>query len=246
MRLFSIHTWTSDADHDNDLRRVMPDLDLRSIPGPIVDPLPRRTDAWVAFALEQIRPQIENDNEPVSVIGWSYGGIVAAEVARALHSEGRTIGVVAMIDSVRPRLHPQGFSESFWYYLWEASNIDNPDERWSRIRSGAWNVVKLVTKRWKKKVLPGQSLGPGDPVARAVHVSFLNYRGTAFPFTVDLFVAAASEARWREPSLGWSASFTHAWNLHRLPGDHRTLYREDHIGDLARELYRAFALQRGE
>jgi len=165
----------------------------------------------------------------VSLLGWSFGGIVAAEVARALLAEGYPVALVAMVDSVRPRLHPQGISEAFWNYLFEAASVRDPAERWARIRSGGTNVAKLQIRRLRSRLRPTTSLGPDDPLARAVHLAYLNYRATDFCFPVTLFVAEETERRWGEPSLGWASAFTHGWQLQRVGGGHFTLFNPEHL-----------------
>src|SRR5262249_8997053 len=36
---------------------------------------------------------------PISIVGWSFGGLVAMELARALRASGADVGLVALIDT---------------------------------------------------------------------------------------------------------------------------------------------------
>jgi thioesterase domain-containing protein len=55
-----------------------------------------RIEQLAAYYLEQI--QILAPSGPYHLIGFSYGGFVAFEMARQLHAQGQSIGVVGMVD----------------------------------------------------------------------------------------------------------------------------------------------------
>ncbi len=59
-----------------------------------------RIEDMASHYIQQI--QLIQPVGPYYIAGYSFGGIVAFEMAQQLHNSGHTIGVLAMIDSVRP------------------------------------------------------------------------------------------------------------------------------------------------
>ncbi|MEU6224914.1 beta-ketoacyl synthase N-terminal-like domain-containing protein [Streptomyces sp. NPDC047042] len=49
---------------------------------------------------------VAQPNGPILLAGWSFGGFVAQETARQLTAAGRDVGLVALLDSVRPLPRP--------------------------------------------------------------------------------------------------------------------------------------------
>ncbi|OZM71252.1 non-ribosomal peptide synthetase [Amycolatopsis antarctica] len=66
-----------------------------------VDELPRSLDEMVERYVAQMRAAAPEG--PYHLLGWSFGGIVAHEIAARLHEQGATTGLVLLID---PQLGP--------------------------------------------------------------------------------------------------------------------------------------------
>jgi thioesterase domain-containing protein len=49
-----------------------------------------------AYYVDHLRGRAD---EPINIVGFSFGGLIALEMARILHRQGRKLGIVGMIDS---------------------------------------------------------------------------------------------------------------------------------------------------
>ena len=100
---------------------------LVRLPSPSGDALPGRVDGWVDHhhaTLDGLGVE-----PPYTLIGWSFGGVVALELTRRLRAEGRSVEYVGMLDSIRPWLRPLRWRDAVPYHLTEAVLISDPDAR---------------------------------------------------------------------------------------------------------------------
>jgi thioesterase domain-containing protein len=71
----------------------------------------------------------------------------------------------------------------------------------------------------------------------AVHTAYLHYDGDPVPFPVSLYATQASIARAMEPVLRWNGMLHGGYELAHIPGEHFTLWDEEHVGGLAAALH---------
>src|SRR3954454_15642824 len=112
------HTWGDEATHLAALaERLRPDQPLYGLepPVPIEGDMPETTADWLAFH----RPKFDSlpIGPPYWLAGFSYGGVVAMEVARQLHDEGTDVAWLGLVDTMRPRLNPKGFRPYVRYHF---------------------------------------------------------------------------------------------------------------------------------
>jgi amino acid adenylation domain-containing protein len=101
-----------------DLARTFPDdvtviaLAYIEQPGrPVVTTVDAVVDAFVPRALE-----LAVGHSSVGVVGWSVGGVVAAELANRLAAGGQDVTVVAMVDTFFPGEERHLWSNRWWKY----------------------------------------------------------------------------------------------------------------------------------
>lgn len=243
--LVAVHTWPGEVVHYADLSAAMGGRAIYSIlpPVPGEDPMPRRVEDWVDHH-EAVLAGL-NVAPPYRFIGWSFGGVVALEMARRLRDRGTRVAFVGMIDTIRPRLFPLSTREFVWYHLGAAADL--PDaarltylgekarflaaRKFPRTAAARHNLLVRFGYR-SAPVLKGPA-NPADPLKVSVHVAYLNYRGVAVPFPVQLFATEASLARAREPVLRWLPWLHGGYELTQIAGGHDTLFDADHVGALA-------------
>lgn len=106
--IFVIRTWPGEIAHYEALAQALgSDQPLYSIAPPDFETLeafPQSTDDWVDF----LRPRIEALEHKGDFIfaGWSFGGVMALELAEALSLAGSPVPRVIMIDSRMPKYRP--------------------------------------------------------------------------------------------------------------------------------------------
>jgi thioesterase domain-containing protein len=101
-----------------DLARTLPDdvavvaLSYIEQPGrPVVTTVDGVADAFVPLALD-----LAAGRSRVAIVGWSVGGVVAAEVANRLVARGQDVATVAMIDTFFPGEERHLWSNRWWKY----------------------------------------------------------------------------------------------------------------------------------
>lgn len=78
---------------------------------PVVTTVDGVVDAFVPLAR-----QLAVGRSDVGVVGWSVGGVVAAELANRLVADGRDVGLVAMVDTFFPGEERHLWSNRWWKY----------------------------------------------------------------------------------------------------------------------------------
>lgn len=107
--LVTIRTWSQEGEHFRALARALgPDQPIYSLAPPdfpTLEQYPRTTDEWVELLLPVLR---HVDVEGAWLLGgWSFGGVMALELAERLAAEGERIALVLMIDTRKPKSRPE-------------------------------------------------------------------------------------------------------------------------------------------
>ncbi len=251
--LVAVHTWVDETDHYTALSAAMGGVPIHSILPPLPDdgPMPRRVEEWVAHSRAHLVDL--GLTPPYRIIGWSFGGVVALELARALRDEGAPVEFVGLIDSTRPRLLPASDSEFVWHHLGAAAAM-SAGARGAYLRQklgyllvrryprlGGTLRAALVRLGYRRGRDKPYSVRPTDPAMVSVHTSYLNYRGAAVDFPVHLYATEPSLRKAREPALRWVPTLHAGFELQRIAGEHFTLFEPDAIDSLATALARSLA-----
>jgi thioesterase domain-containing protein len=151
---------------------------------------------------------------PYLLGGWSFGGVLAFEMARRLTAQGHTVPLLALIDSraALPRGEGREWSDAD---LLELVTQELEEDRGEAVRS-AFRGLKIVAR---------------------VHLEALrSYRPGAYGGTVRLLRAAGASADTDDPNLGWGAYCTQEIEAHALDADHFTILREPAVDAVAEKL----------
>ena len=254
--LIAIHTWRGESKHYDNLATAMRGSSrIVSIPPPAqdADTLPRRVEGWVEHGESALRAL--SVEPPYRFVGWSFGGVVAVELARRLGAGGADVEFVGMIDTIRPRLLPLSNQEFVWYHLGAAAAIPDPSERIAYLRQksmflayrrfprmGSVAMAVLTRLGFRRGRPVKHSVRPTDPMQISIHASYLNYRADPVLFPVSLYATAESLKRGHEPVLRWLPWLHGGYELAEIPGEHFTLFEPGHVEVLADAI--AASLQR--
>lgn len=247
--LVAVLTWKAEPVHYQRLAPHLPGYRILSltVPDPDKDVLPLRPEDWVDYhegLLESLEP-----TGSLRLLGWSFSGVVAAELARRLVAKGREVSYVGMIDCHKPLLRPLSTRRYLWYHLREASLLPDESERLPYLlrkaiflfqrrfpRSGDFVLRSLNRFGWARDIEASTSASEqksADPLARAVRISYLNYDRDGIELPVCLYVTERSQRREPRPALNW-ASYLHAgYRVSRIEGNHFTLWSDEHVASLA-------------
>jgi amino acid adenylation domain-containing protein len=211
------------------------------------DQPPRRSVAALATAyvaaLRDVQPQ-----GPYLLGGWSFGGLVAFEMAQQLHAQGQSVALLALIDSWAPQPDDTapndddtllaGFAHDLGRTFGKPSALTLADLR--RV-APAQRLGFVVAQAHAAEVLP-PDIGE-EQVRRALAVFAANsqamrdYQPQPYAGNVALLRASAQPTvESPDALLGWDAFVTSGIALHAIPGDHYSMIRPPHVQVLAERL----------
>ena len=213
--------------------------------------------ARFAAIIRKIQPE-----GPYRLLGWSFGGIIAYEVAAQLMGQDQTVEFVGMLDTRLPdradgRVAPMD----------ELFALPDEEQRRDYLIKGDLEALlttdalrdqaatlALTLPLWKVHYTLGQSLGmlPAGWSAEYYHgwlthrLALLSaeYDVPHLPLAIDLFVAA-DEPELAEEGLGWHRVLPAAQvTCTSVPGTHARMVSEPHVHALGRAISSALNARR--
>ncbi|KAI1439581.1 Alpha/Beta hydrolase protein [Annulohypoxylon stygium] len=169
--------------------------------------------------------QAELPHGPLILGGWSIGGIIALEMAKALagNTDFRVLGVV-MIDTFHPLARDIGISQDTTAIEWgEATTEESKQITLKSIR----NCTKFAQK-WGRDSLNGPEKSTDSP---------------------PVILLCASEGyciSTSEDKLGWE-NYQHDFFAHvmKVPGNHHNLFADENVDGLTEQLSEVCELLEG-
>lgn len=230
--LFGIHLLEYRALSDH-LGSDQPIYGLRyGIAGKTIDHmpiLPRRIEALAAHYIEEMR-SIQPEG-PYSLMGFSFGGRVALEMAQQLTACGQSIKLLVILDTF---LSVQVRANSLQQQISAVLQL-KPDQIWQRFRSKLYRRYHCNQAiGFEQGYEPQQSHPYGE-----AHF-FDRYSPRSYPGKVIFFQASDLSSgvfhhieppseRWRELARG-------GLEVYQMPGNHGAMLREPHVQLLAQHL----------
>jgi acetoacetyl-CoA synthetase len=174
---------------------------------------------------------------PYAVAGFSFGGLIAYEVARLLAQQGETVEFVGLIDT-----HVHSFRNWLGTYANDAGRVlrkalvMRPRERLAYLRRVVmrWlaNLPPPFGDRWYvpepwMPPLPAHFARVAKGSAAALHA----YRPGPYPARVSFFRAGSRTPLWADPLTIWRKVTT--VDVYDTPGDHKTIIEEPNVQLLA-------------
>ncbi|MGW4966248.1 MupA/Atu3671 family FMN-dependent luciferase-like monooxygenase [Nonomuraea sp. NPDC004186] len=196
--------------------------------------------AVYAEAMREVRP-----DGPYVLGGWSFGGVVATEVARLLTAEGHRVPEVIMLDSRAP-----------WQMSIQLTGLTDLLDRWEPYLNVLPQALALAgdgaaAAAGRLGIPPGllaelPELGErsihaillADPHARAVcraHIDAMR-RHRPQPLTVPVVLVRAADQPdifGNDPLMGWGELAAAGMSTHVIPGDHFAMLRAPYVSELA-------------
>jgi amino acid adenylation domain-containing protein len=173
---------------------------------------------------------------PYYLGGYSFGGLVALEVARRLMEAGQEIGLLALVDT---------------YFAGQQSNSSLLGRFFSL--SSAQKLAylkKRSTRYWRgiRRRIDSLSLPPAVKAVReACAAAEQKYRPSVFPGAVALFRASEKALRGLDDSQnGWQQYAAGGLEVHEIDGDHGNILNEPNVRQLAAALCARLDLARSQ
>lgn len=174
---------------------------------------------------------------PYFLAGYSFGGLVAFEMAQQLHAQGQKVALLALCDTYSPKL--QGKRPSFFKYVWiHLTNLWQlePMEKFHYLDSWLkWRRSKDNYQEFLRNQVPEaiQNFDVLEANLQATHT----YEALVYPGLVTLFRSTVQKPSFsHDPQLGWSNLVGGELEIHDSPGDHYGMLREPRVRVLAEKL----------
>ena len=191
-------------------------------------------------AIRKIQP-----DGPYLLAGWSFGGVVAFEIARQLNEQGERFPVLALLDAYAPAWMPRklaGDRAEFLISLLggevevslkEIRSLD-PDEQLARVLTRA-HQRKLVPREFDLE-LAKRFLEINDRARLAANT----YRPRKYAGPVQLFRCREEVSlellRCNDPRLGWGELIDGSIDVQWVSGHHQNMVRQPHVKEIAAAL----------
>jgi len=203
-----------------------------------------RIEDLAAHYIQEIRKV--QPHGPYRLLGYSFGGTVALEMAHQLTAAGEVVAPIGMLDA--RALH---FVQAYQRELSTQSRVSRRLTRFhgntttlswrnrlaylaEKIRTRAIRISCGVAHSIDLRTLPSFMKSAYD----INHVAMNRYK--LRPYDGKLILFRAAEQDFTGPrDLGWSEIFTQGVEIHDIPGDHERMFLEPSIDILAAELHAA-------
>jgi thioesterase domain-containing protein len=200
-----------------------------------------------ARGLDGAQPPIENLEEmastylaavrtvqptgPYHLGGYSFGGLVAFEMAQQLVKQGERVAVLAMLGTGAPPPNSSAMADSF-------NLLAKQLQDFQRLVLNTVMAERVPGTEWLTGAL--QSQGAMSPMARvtaANTMAGLRYALRSYPEGLDVFTTADVQSMHPgDASLGWRLFCSGKVETHPLEGSHLGMFQEPDVRDLARKL----------
>ena len=235
--LFDYHTLSKVLD----IHRPIYGLQPRGIDGK-QQPIERIEDMASYFiqSIQTVQPQ-----GPYFIAGYSFGGIVAFDIARQLTERGEKVAFLGLVDIRCPVI----------------AELDTPFREWVDIQLD--RIRKLTIKQqfeyiYEKLFKPKSQAYRDEIVATLSDLDIFtpelvkvldcnvqaakDYQPQTFSGKATLFWSEYQD--WyikKHPTLGWGNLVVDGLDIQRIPGNHTTLMQEPHVRVLAEKLQSSIA-----
>ncbi|HEX8503998.1 MAG TPA: amino acid adenylation domain-containing protein [Hymenobacter sp.] len=230
--------------HNLDADQPVYGLQSKGLDG-VEEPLARIED-MAAHYIAAIRAQ--NPDGPYALAGFSFGGIIAFEMARQLLALGKEVKMLAMFDTYADQ------SNYFkpWYRRVPATTVLALKEWAYKLLLVARAPRRATARRrqlLKQRINQLKHRGPSPQVpnsAQQARIDQMNeqawrhYLFSPLPIQIELF--RAQERTFYMPDakyLGWKPLALHGVNAHDMPGEHSFMFAPPHDKTFAATLQAA-------
>ncbi|HEX8329583.1 MAG TPA: amino acid adenylation domain-containing protein [Hymenobacter sp.] len=198
------------------------------------EPLARIED-MAAHYVAAIR--VQNPDGPYALAGFSFGGIIAFEMARQLLALGNEVSMLAVFDTYAD----QSNHSAPWYrrvpgtamltlkeWLYKLMLVARAPGR-ATARRRRLLKQRLARLKHRSPALPEANASQQARIDRTNEQAWRQYVFSPLPIAVELFRARERTFYMPDPTfLGWKPLALHGVNVHDMPGEHSLMFAPPH------------------
>ena len=208
--------------------------------GPIESSTIEETAAGYLRSLRAVQP-----HGPYRLAGYSFGGVVAHEMAFQLTRGGHAVEFVGLFDTHNPAVPARNYTMAERLRVFWQQNSAEP--LWRRLKRVLNRLIEGIrtNRRVKAEVRAAHRSGLAEPYSdlRRVQVRQANwramqaYRPQTYPGRLTLFrTSTISDKVERPADYGWACLAGGGLDVVLLSGEHLTLFAPENIASLAQAL----------
>lgn len=211
------------------------------------EPLSKMEDIAAHYVSEVLE---NNPNGPYALAGYSFGGLIAIEMARQLKDMGKEVMLVGLFDSFASQsdYHKPFIQKAFnrvktifmkvayTFVLMSKDPIHIIKFRFNSTRANLSNAFNKLNPL-KKQPESESFFVYSKKVSDLIDVAYRNYKLTPYNGTIDLF--RAQKQMYYLPDvkeLGWRPFAKQGLNIHNIPGDHGSIFMNPDVKEFAKKL----------
>jgi len=176
---------------------------------------------------------------PYYLGGWSASGVVAYEIAQQLTARGHEVSLLALFDVKNPAYGTRPFGADWFEARRQKAKFFAKELKELQRRDIRRFVHEKVTEL-KRKVRPTRIRLNGATVKNLddfVTSAVRGYRPQPYTGRVIFFrPASRPEGRDWDLSQGWRDLITGGFEVHDVPGDHRSIFSDSNVPHIAKRL----------
>jgi amino acid adenylation domain-containing protein len=192
--------------------------------------------------------KVQNPSGPYALAGYSFGGVIAYEMARQLEALNNEVRMLAMFDTYAYRTPyydplPVKLVKRGLYFgrkLWHSLTFKDGFEKTlsTRARAIERSAIRLL---WKLKFGNEQEqegfFGYANKIDETNNVAQKQYKIEPYNIAVELFRAETRSFYLDDyVYMGWKPYALKGVNIHNVPGEHNTIFKEPNDKVFARRL----------
>ncbi len=205
-------------------------------------PFHTRVEDMATHYIQEI--QTLQPNGPYFLGGYSFGGVVAFEMARQLREQGEQVGILVVLDSCR-----RGYSwraSLFKRVFLHLNNIvqQGPAYLWQRVVRWSYWRKSLLQNTYNRYLEAALDIPISDKHLKIIDANTQAVSEYIFPVYPGRVILLRTEDQNRDeaigtqydPQFGWGEVVAGGLDIHYVPGSHLGLLNEPHIQLLAKTL----------
>ena len=208
-----------------------------SLPGSVLR-LPM-IEALATHYIEELR--LVQPKGPYFLIGYSWGGLIAYEMAQQLTASGEVVELVGLVDTYLPVALKNSlgnraariisYSPSIFFERLKYKARTRLTKEWMRYNT------KLALRKWRY----GRTYYRPDSFdVETIYTVMRAYRRLPYSGRVILFKATETSALpygfHKSPEIEWKRLVGHGLEIERLPCDHATILKNPYVAQIARRV----------
>jgi amino acid adenylation domain-containing protein len=206
--------------------------------------------------------QILQSFGPYFLAGYSFGGLVAYEMARQLSAQGQEVALLALIDTYnKPSgwFKPLSFRDRLSQYLGDLSRLELGEKlsyAQEKLQLKLKGKLVYMQEKLMSKFLPNTRLKIPVQESSAVEAACVNAERNYIPqaYSGRTILFRASEpleftglrSVQIDRSLGWDSLVSEGIEVHEVQGHHFNVMDESHVEDLAEKLKACLSVAQAE